>query len=169
MDNNIGSKCEYCHKNIIQTYGSGRFCSAKCARSFSSQKANTPEKRIQKSLILQGRQYFLTEESKKQKIEKYSATMKQKRMKKLARVGRGSNRVTLNITNGELESYRRDHQVCEICGCSEVVKNNGVIRNLAVDHDHKNNQFRGLLCTKCNIQLGWFEKYKTEVLEYLTR
>lgn len=34
--------CERCKTDIIEKYGSGRFCSAKCARSFST-KANRKE------------------------------------------------------------------------------------------------------------------------------
>lgn len=37
---------------------------------------------------------------------------------------------------------------CAICG---IVK-----RKLDYDHDHKTNQFRGLLCQKCNHGIGMF-------------
>ncbi len=45
--------CECCKTDIIEKYGSGRFCSAKCARSFST-KANRKEinEKVSKSLQL---------------------------------------------------------------------------------------------------------------------
>lgn len=47
--------------------------------------------------------------------------------------------------------------VCTICG------NNGP--NLSIDHDHKSNQVRGLLCMNCNIGIGHF-KDDPELLEF---
>lgn len=37
---------------------------------------------------------------------------------------------------------------CEICAATE---------NLHIDHNHKTNQFRGLLCRYCNTGLGSFK------------
>ena len=54
--------------------------------------------------------------------------------------------------------------VCLICKNVELSKHqNGKIRDLAVDHDHKTNKIRGLLCSMCNMGLGKFR----ENLEYL--
>lgn len=47
--------------------------------------------------------------------------------------------------------------VCAICRCPETVKlSNGNVRPLAVDHDHKTDMVRGLLCDGCNRGLGCF-------------
>jgi hypothetical protein len=48
---------------------------------------------------------------------------------------------------------------CEICG--------NVYPVLDYDHDHATGQFRGWLCRWCNIKLGWFEKWKTQIESYL--
>lgn len=54
---------------------------------------------------------------------------------------------------------------CAVCGRTDK-------RRLAVDHDHKTERVRGLLCVRCNIALGNVQD-DTEVLrlliEYLER
>jgi len=49
---------------------------------------------------------------------------------------------------------KKQNGVCAICKLPEPVPN----RRLSVDHDHETGQRRGLLCTKCNIGLGWFKE-----------
>lgn len=55
-----------------------------------------------------------------------------------------------------LEEYDRlfelQHGVCAICGEIQIGK------RLAVDHDHKTGQIRGLLCYRCNIFAGLIEE-----------
>lgn len=53
--------------------------------------------------------------------------------------------------------FNKQNGCCAICGKPEKAKRNGRIVNLAIDHNHKTNKIRGLLCKKCNIGLGHFE------------
>lgn len=59
-----------------------------------------------------------------------------------------------------LEAYRAllevQQNLCAICGKPETqpTKYGDGTRALSVDHDHKNGQVRGLLCTWCNVRLG---------------
>ena len=80
---------------------------------------------------------------------------------------------TLDITLKELDDYRLNHKVCEICGrtIEESIKwkSKYAPKNLCVDHDHNTLKFRGLLCSVCNRQLGWYEKYKEEISNYLNK
>ena len=49
------------------------------------------------------------------------------------------------------EMFRRQGGVCAICGEPPTGK------DLAVDHCHTSGDVRGLLCTRCNIGLGYFK------------
>lgn len=54
--------------------------------------------------------------------------------------------ISLEEYNGLLQ---RQGGACAICGVLPIS------RSLAVDHDHATKRIRGLLCTKCNIALGY--------------
>jgi hypothetical protein len=47
---------------------------------------------------------------------------------------------------------------CKLCGNK---------RKLVLDHDHNTDYIRGLLCTPCNVRLGWFENRKNKILKYI--
>ena len=161
--NTESSKCEYCNKSHDGSYGSGRFCSAKCARGFST---SVKRKEINQkvSRVLTGRPYKMTEPRKLAQIRAGEASHNKWLNRKVKIDG-----VDLDITNEELEEYRKTHTVCEICGKPEkfVTSSNGTISKLARDHNHTTHKFRGLLCGDCNRKLGWFENLRTEVLQYL--
>ena len=82
---------------------------------------------------------------------------------------------TLDITRDELERYRENHQVCEMCGkpetCITYTGNTGrtTPNKLAVDHNYTTGKFRGLLCRRCNCQFGWYELHRDMVEKYLNR
>lgn len=50
----------------------------------------------------------------------------------------------------------QDHK-CAICGSPETVTRSGLVKHLAVDHDHKTGKIRELLCDACNTGLGKFK------------
>ena len=43
--------------------------------------------------------------------------------------------------------------MCAICGVHEI--QNG--KRLNIDHDHQTGKYRGLLCVRCNIGIGYFK------------
>jgi len=50
---------------------------------------------------------------------------------------------------------------CAICGRTQK-------QWLSVDHDHASGRVRGLLCTRCNLALGFYEKYLVDIQKYTT-
>lgn len=76
------------------------------------------------------------------------------------------------ITNISRDSYQTLLQAqgyaCGICGITaEECK-----QPFNVDHNHQTHQVRGLLCTRCNIGLGYFKDDTTRLsfaIEYLMR
>ena len=160
-------KCEYCGKEHDGKYGSGRFCSAHCARGYStlggrSEINKKRQKTARKNYI--GSAYH--RELLRKAQEKAIKTVHKNRMKRRFKIAQ----TELDITNGELEEYRKIHTVCEICGKPEKVrayKGKKSPNKLAIDHNHNTNHFRGLLCCDCNRKLGWFENLSDNILRYL--
>ena len=80
---------------------------------------------------------------------------------------------TLDITREKFERYHEEHKVCEICGktIEESINWNSkfAAKRLCIDHNHETKQFRGMLCLRCNRQLGWYEKNKENVDAYLRK
>jgi hypothetical protein len=67
-----------------------------------------------------------------------------------------------------LDDYERMLQKqngkCAICQAETAGKAG---QCFAVDHCHVTLQVRGLLCIKCNARLGWYERHKSAVVDYL--
>ncbi|MFA5208282.1 MAG: endonuclease VII domain-containing protein [Candidatus Paceibacterota bacterium] len=62
-----------------------------------------------------------------------------------------------NIDEIEYENYfKLQNGVCAICGKPETSfdRKQGIIRRLAIDHDHVTGKVRGLLCSNCNQGIG---------------
>lgn len=72
-----------------------------------------------------------------------------------------------SMYNLSLEAYdellKVQKEKCAICdkAFSELKK------NPHIDHDHNTGQIRGLLCGSCNTKLGWYEKYKEQIEQYI--
>ena len=63
------------------------------------------------------------------------------------------------ITVEEYESMAKaQNYLCAICERPETkLRKDGTVMILSVDHDHLTGQVRDLLCSKCNILLGFLE------------
>lgn len=58
------------------------------------------------------------------------------------------------------EMSAKQNERCLIC--NRIPKN-----KLVVDHCHDKGHIRGLLCSSCNMRLGWYEQNKQSIKEYL--
>lgn len=63
--------------------------------------------------------------------------------------------------------FIKQNGVCAICGRKETTKSGKPEPRLSVDHNHKTNKVRGLLCRKCNAEIGWFEMHTDKILKYM--
>src|SRR5216684_8101613 len=72
-----------------------------------------------------------------------------------------------NLTPEQYETKLKEQNGgCEICSRKPVT------RRLAIDHDHKTKQIRGLLCWRCNKVIGWMydsAELLTKAAEYVTK
>lgn len=64
------------------------------------------------------------------------------------------------------ELLAQQNHLCAICHQPQKCRNGSKVR-LAVDHEHNTGTVRGLLCTRCNFRMGWFDQFRREVLTYV--
>ena len=68
-----------------------------------------------------------------------------------------------------VDDYNRmfEHQggKCKMCGSTDP-KSRGN-KHFAVDHCHKTGKVRALLCTVCNVAVGFYEQHSEKVIAYL--
>ncbi len=56
---------------------------------------------------------------------------------------------------------------CAICKSDKNETKSGKIQSFVVDHCHKTNKIRGLLCHTCNMRVGVFENWNRQIEAYL--
>jgi len=76
-----------------------------------------------------------------------------------------------NLTIKEYEEMlKQQYDKCAICGKPETIKQRGKIQALSIDHDHKTGKVRGLLCSRCNVLLGFLHEdihFILKIINYL--
>lgn len=57
---------------------------------------------------------------------------------------------------------------CKICGRKLKLETAaGAPRTPPLDHDHATGFIRGILCLRCNNRLGWYERYRSSIDDYV--
>lgn len=157
-------KCEHCLLEMNHVYGSGRFCSRKCASAHSS-KINREERNKKISLKLKGRQSAQnaaswSEEQRKIATEKSKATWAKKwieisvpRLELDKDLGRLGGRSKMKAIIIEKKSGK-----CQHCGISEWNGKKIVLHIHHIDGDVNNNKFSNfeVLCPNCHSQTDNF-------------
>lgn len=62
------------------------------------------------------------------------------------------------------EILASQNYTCAICHKPESVKRKGIVKDLAVDHNHITKKIRGLLCQACNIGIGQLKLDDTDAI-----
>ena len=115
-----------------------------------------------------------TKDGKGSWCKKCCANLSKKRSHKMGFEGRKNNnlkskyRITLKQYDKMLD---KQNGVCAICKKPEILKRNGKLQSLVVDHDHKTGRVRDLLCSICNFRLGYIEniEFIIKAKEYLLK
>ena len=96
-------------------------------------------------------------EQNRTKIRANTEDYRKRNSRLVLRQKRGySLRVRYGISIADYEAIsKKQEDRCAVCGEQETAHyNDGRVRRLAVDHDHKTGKIRGLLCDRCNRKVG---------------
>lgn len=108
----------------------------------STRKQRRQKPEVKKNMSVYGHQYYLKNKDK---------------IKKQVKVGRLQRNYGLTLEQYDLLKEKQKSK-CAICGLEKP---------LVIDHCHKTNKVRALLCSHCNRSLGVYEKNQDEFQKYL--
>jgi hypothetical protein len=66
-----------------------------------------------------------------------------------------------------ITSAQYDAMLVSQDGKCAICRRENINKRLAVDHNHVTGKVRGLLCVRCNVWLGVYEKFKSDAEAYL--
>lgn len=165
--------CEYCLQDNSKTYGSGRFCSKKCASAFST-KAKRREINEAVSRKLTGRVSTAPTRTPEQ-LAKWSAVINTPEMKKRAgeALSRNSKIRILNAQFDALSPIQKRKRVileqkntCISCGLNEWLGKPITLELEHIDGNTRNNDRDNIkaLCPNCHAQTPTWRKKKSALV-----
>jgi hypothetical protein len=137
-----------------------------------------PEKHREKAKIWRSNNVEKDKENQKRRYWKNPEYYRQQAKERALRNPDGIKNAWLlryyKITLAEYRNLQEIQQgLCAICLNPEQSRHqNGVLRELAVDHNHTTNEVRGLLCSNCNLAIGKFKddtSLLAKAIEYLQK
>lgn len=109
----------------------------------------------------------------KKRILDYKRQWRLRNPEKMRKLKRKAHlKLYFKMTLGQYDKlFEKQNGCCAICGKPETRKIRGVVTRLAVDHNHKTGEARGLLCHNCNTKLGVLEEnsFIEKAIKYLKR
>ena len=147
--------CKICSQEFVNP-GQKKYCSLKCRNKRNNDRRYEKCKEDNTcSTCLNPRD---SEQTRCKKCrDKYNeAWRRQYRLKHL---------YNLNVDQWE-ELKLKQNNLCAICN-NPPTGTKVWTKKLALDHDHTTGKVRGLLCTQCNLKLGWYELNRISVDKYL--
>ena len=156
--------CKECGKPfLIEHWRKAKVCSRACTVASLVTKDKVQHRKIK---LAKKREYAKEHyQENKDNIMERSKKWRKTNKGKVSRTRESKNRVfkLYGITVEQYgQMFEKQNGLCKICG------EPGISRRLAVDHCHKTGKVRGLLCWKCNMCLGIFEKRYKEFVAYLS-
>src|SRR5271157_139850 len=157
-------------KNKLRKDGFFCWCK-KCTKIYNEERYKNNEEISRE----RSRNYYKKNKEKKKKHNIEYLEKNKEKIKEYAKIYRGKNSKKLkdlqlkyyyNISLEEWNNiFNEQEKKCAICG--KISKDFKC--SFSVDHCHSTGKIRGLLCSSCNLNLGYYEKYKEKFEEYLTR
>ena len=96
------------------------------------------------------------------RLEKLREWQKRYREKNRKALSDGERKRKFGITPSEYaELLKSQNGLCAICNNPETATRLGKVKTLSVDHCHKTNAVRGLLCSDCNTGIGKLKEDKS--------
>lgn len=156
MKDGLQHRCIECRKN----YNTLRFDKVKKYK----QEYDVKNKEKNKMYYIRKFEVIKAQKQMYNKVNSVKIAKQSKRYSYLYRYG-----ITKEIYD---EMYEKQNGVCAICNQPEKLfdKRANRVKVLAVDHNHKTGNVRGLLCQSCNTGIGLFEdniKIMKMAIEYL--
>lgn len=160
-------KCEYCGKEFEKTKINQRFCSTECQNKANcgnwylknKDKVKETSKAYKDRKNELRRKKYAENKEYREKLQnmsrEYSRKNPEKRKLQRALKNYGVTEEKYN------EMLKKQNGKCAICGYSDTTVPNFFP---LIDHCHKTNKVRGLLCMNCNMALGKF-KDNIEILK----
>lgn len=162
------SICENCNVEIFERYGSGRFCSSKCARGFST-KSKRAEINLKVSKALVGKSHPGYPQSEETKAKRRNSWTDAHRAKSSQRRKEKALEQYLNTPFHVMKKHNRKRFVleeqlgkCLFCGLSEWLGQPMKFELDHIDGDNTNNDRSNLrcLCPNCHSMTPTWRKPK---------